>query len=100
MNYAYMDDVLGIGATSPEIHVTGYCDIVIQGLTSGSVKLQYLLSKTTELPAPVWTDFPDGSFTTDTFSTMFMSAVGVYFRFVGVTNNAGVYVKIARGRDE
>ena len=100
MNYAYMDDVLGVDATSPEIHVTGYCDIVIQGLTSGSVKLQYLLNKTTALPSPVWTDFPDGSFSTDLFNTIFLSSHGVYFKWVGVGNNAGVYVKIARGRDE
>ena len=100
MNYTYMDAVLGVGETSPEIHVTGYCDIVIQGLTAGAVKLQYLLNKTTALPAPAWTDFPDGSFSTNTFNTIFMSQHGVYFKFVGVGNNAGVYVKIARGHDE
>lgn len=95
-----MDVVLGVGGTSPEIHVTGYCDLVIQGLTSGVVKLQYLLNKTAALPAPAWTDFPDGSFSANTFQTIFMSAIGVYFRLVGVANNAGVYVKVARGRDE
>jgi len=96
----YIDAVLAANASSGEIHVTGYCDIVVQGLTSGSVKLQYLLNKTTALPAPAWTDFPDGSFSTNLFSTIFLSSHGVYFKWVGVSNNAGVYVKIARGRDE
>lgn len=96
----YMDVVLGANGESPEIHVTGYCDIVIQGWTSGSVKLQYLLDKTVAMPEPVWTDFPDGSFSENTFKTIYLCSHGVYFKFVGVANNAGVYVKIARGRDE
>jgi len=90
-----MDAVLGVGDTSPEFHVVGYCDLVIQGLTSGAVKLQYLLDKTTALPSPAWTDFPDGSFSTNIFNTVFLSQHGVYMRFVGVANNAGTYVKIA-----
>jgi len=96
----YIDVVLGANESSNKFHVTGYCDVIISGLTSGAVKLQYLLHPTVALPVPAWTDFPDGSFSTNLFSTIFLSSHGVYFRWVGVSNNAGVYVKIARGRDE
>jgi len=96
----YIDVVLGANESSDKFHVTGYCDVIISGLTSGAVKLQYLLHPTAALPIPAWTDFPEGSFSENTFKTIYLCSHGVYFKFVGVANNAGVYVKIARGRDE
>lgn len=92
----FSDSILGTnGASSPFLAV-GYCDICIQGLTSGAVKLQYLLPPTMLLPTPTWADFPDGSYTEDTFETIFISQHGVHVRFLGVSNNGSVYVKIAR----
>lgn len=92
----YMDDIVGVGESSPEFLAIGYCDICIQGLTAGTIKVQYRLPKTTVLTAPDWKDFPDGSYTADTFDTLFVSQHGVYIKFLGVGNNAGVYVKAAR----
>lgn len=91
-----VDDVLGVGDSSPSMLLVGKCDLIISGLSSGAVKLQYLLTPTTALAAPAWTDFPDGSFTEDIYKTIFVSEHGVQFRFTGVANNAGVYVRLAR----
>lgn len=91
-----IDAVLGVGESSSDFLVNGYCDIVVSGLTAGAVKMQYMLSKTTALPVPTWTDFPDGSFTTDVFNTVFISADDVRVKMVGVANNAGVYVRITK----
>jgi hypothetical protein len=92
----YMDDIIGVGESSPEFLAIGYCDVCIQGLSAGAVKIQYKLPATPVLTAPAWTDFPDGSFTADFFQTIFFSQHGVYIKFVGVANNANVYVKAAR----
>jgi len=74
----------------------GYCDVSISGLTSGSVKIQYLLTPTTALPSPAWTDLPDGSYSADTYTTVFFSEHGVKIRLTGVSNNDGVYCRMAR----
>ena len=91
-----VDSVLGVGESSPSMLLVGNCDVVVSGLSAGAVKLQYLLTPTTALPSPAWTDFPDGSFTEDIYKTIFVSEHGVQFRFTGVANNAGVYVRLAR----
>jgi len=91
-----VDAVLGIGGTSPAFLLVGNCDVVVQGLTTGAVKLQYRLSPTVALPVPEWKDFPDGSFIVDTYQTIFISDHGVIFRLLGVGNNAGVYVRMAK----
>lgn len=91
-----VDAVLGIGESSPDFLLTGNCDIIVQGLTAGAVKLQYRLTPTAALPAPAWADFPDGNFTADTYQTIFISEHGVNFKLVGVANNAGVYVRMAK----
>ena len=91
-----VDKVIGVGEASPEFLVVGYCDILASGITTGAIKLQYKLPPSTELPAPAWTDFPDGSYTADFYKTVFLSEHGVIMRLLGVANNAGVYVRIAR----
>lgn len=91
-----VDTILAANASSAAFLTVGYCDIVISGLTSGSVKLQYKLPPTAVLTAPAWTDFPDGSFTEDAYRTIFVSEHGVQMRLTGVSNNANVYVRLAR----
>ena len=91
-----VDAVLGVNGTSPTALLVGNCDVVVQGLLAGAVKLQYKLTPTTALPSPAWVDFPDGSFTTDTYMTVFISDHGVLFRLQGVSNNDGVYVRMAK----
>ena len=91
-----MDALVATDQVSPEFLAIGYCDIAVQNLLAGTMKLQYKLPVTANLPAPEWKDFPDGAFTTDTFQTIFVSQHGVMVRFVGVANNTSVYVKAAR----
>ena len=91
-----IDAVLGVNGISPSFLLVGNCDVIVSGLTAGAVKLQYRLSPTVALPAPAWTDFPDGSFSANVYQTIFISDHGVIFRLVGVANNAGVYVRMAK----
>jgi hypothetical protein len=91
-----VDAVLGVDESSPAFLVVGNCDVVVQGLTSGAVKLQYKLTKTAALPSPAWTDMPDSTFTVDTYKTIFISEHGVTCRLTGASNNAGVYVRLAK----
>ena len=91
-----VDKVIGVDEASPSFLVVGNCDVLVQGLTSGSVVLQYKLTKTDELPSPAWTNFPDGVFTADTYKTVFISEHGVQCRLLGVSNNASVYVRLSR----
>lgn len=95
-NKQVVDAVLGAGESSEGIVVVGQCDILVSGLTGGQVNLQYKLSKTPNLPSPDWTDFPEGSFTSDVYKTVFISEHGIKCRLTGVGNNAGVYVRLGR----
>ena len=95
MSLRIVDAVLGVNASSPSFLAVGYCDVVVQGLSAGAVKLQYMLKPTTALPAPAWVDFPDGSFAADTYTTLFFSEHGVNLRMTGVSNNDTVYVRMA-----
>jgi hypothetical protein len=95
MSLRIVDAELDENDSSPSFLAVGYCDVVISGLTSGSVKLQYLLKPTTALPSPAWTDMPEGSFSADTYTTLFFSEHGVNLRLTGVSNNDGVYVRMA-----
>lgn len=90
------DKTLGVDEECDEIIVIGKCDIVVHGLTTGSVKLQYKLTETDELPSPTYWDHPIGEFTEDTFCTIFVSSVGVKCKLIGATNNDGVYVRLSR----
>jgi len=92
----FKDKVLGVDEYTDSIVVTGQCDILIYGLTSGTIKLQFKLQPSTELPSPDWWDFPNGTFSADAFQTVFVSGDGVKCRLLGVDNNAGVYVRIAK----
>lgn len=92
----YMEAVLTANSSSSAFLAIGYCDVCIQGITAGAVKIQYKLPKTVLLTNPAWTDFPDGSYTADMFQTIFFSQHGVEIRFTGVGNNAAIYVKAAR----
>ena len=91
-----VDKVIGVDEASGAFLVVGNCDILVQGLTSGEVVLQYKLTKTTELPTPGWEQFPDGVFTADVYKTVFISEHGVQCRLQGVSNNADVYVRLSR----
>jgi hypothetical protein len=91
-----VDAVLGVDASTDSLLCVGQCDIIVQGLSEGAVKLQYLLPKTVALTSPAWVDFPDGSFIVDTYKTIFISEHGVKLRLTGVSNNDTVYVKIAK----
>jgi hypothetical protein len=86
-------------STADGFVITGQCDIVIEGLTSGSVKFQYKLPPVPGSAAGhanVWTDFPEGEFTADTYKTVFISEHGVTGRLYGNGCNDGVYVRLAR----
>jgi len=91
-----VDKILGVNESSPSFLIVGNCDIVVSGLSAGAVKLQYKLPPTAVLTEPAWTDFPNKSFTADTYSSIFVSEHGVQMRLTGVSNNAGVYVRLAR----
>ena len=90
------DKVIGVGESSDPFLLEGYCDIVVQGLTAGAVKLEYLLPPTANLPAPVWTNFPNALWSEDTYETLFISEHGVMFRLTGVGNNEDIYVRMSR----
>jgi hypothetical protein len=95
MSSRVIDAALGVNASSASFFAAGYCDLIVQGLSAGAVKLQYKLSPTTALPSPAWVDFPDGSFSADTYTTLFFSEHGVRLRMTGVSNNDGVYVRVS-----
>lgn len=95
---SYTDKTLTAGGETPAFTIIGNCDILIKGLTAGSVKLQYLLPPSTENPSPTWEDWPssDGEFTEDGWSTVFLSESNIRFKLVGSSNNAGAYVRFGR----
>lgn len=87
---------LGVGESSAGFLIVGQCDVLVEGLTAGAVKLQYKLPPSTLKAAPAWTDFPDESYTTDVYKTVFISEHGVQLRLTGVANNAATYVRLGR----
>jgi len=91
-----VETLLGVGEASSEFLIVGNCDVLVENLTAGSVKLQYKLPPSTLKAVPAWTDFPDGLFTTATYKTVFISEHGVTMRVLGVANNADVYVRLSR----
>ena len=91
-----VDAVLGANESTDDFLVVGLCDVIVDGLSSGGVTLQYKLQPSTALPSPAWTTFPEGEFTEDTYKTVFISEHGVKCRLTGVSNNAGVYGRLAR----
>ena len=91
-----VETLLGVGQASSEFLIVGNCDILVENLTSGSVKLQYKLPPSTLKAVPAWTDFPGGLFTTAIYKTVFISEHGVIMRVLGVGNNANVYVRLSR----
>lgn len=88
---SYTDETLGANESSERFMIVGSCDAWIMGLTSGAVNIEVKFPGSS-----TWTTMPGGSFTEDTLKTIYMSEHGVYFRFTGVSNNAGVYVRFAR----
>jgi hypothetical protein len=87
----FLKATLGAGESSRYFLVNGNCDILISGLTAGSVKLEALFQGEV---API--DLPGGSFNADIFETIFISEDQVRLRFTGVGNNAGVVVRFGR----
>lgn len=99
------DALLDADGVMEDMILNGECDILIRGLTSGSVKLQYKLSPANNIngdgvtTAHDWEDWPvagEGIWTADTYETVYISEHGPLFRLVGVGNNSGVYVRMAR----
>jgi hypothetical protein len=91
-----IDKVLGADEETFKFLLVGNCDVVIQGLVSGSVTLQYRLPPTANYTSPQWVNFPNGVFTSDVYKTVFISEHGVMCKLVGNGNNAGVYARLAR----
>jgi hypothetical protein len=93
-----VEAILGVDESCAQFLITGKCDILVEGLTSGAVQLQYKLPKSTVKTAPAWTAWPGtgGTFTADAYKTVFLSEHGVLCRLTGVSNNNGVYVRIGR----
>lgn len=88
---AYKKNVIGVNGSSDYFLVHGECDLLILGLTSGSVKVQALLPGEAAL-----VDLPGLSYTTDSFETIYVSEDQVKLRFTGVGNNADVTVRFGR----
>lgn len=88
----YTKSTLAANGSSSYLIINGSCDILVKGLTAGSIKLQAIFPEDT---TPI--DIPDGSFTADVFKTIFISEDQVKVRLTGVSNNAGVIVRLARG---
>ncbi len=84
----------GTDETDP-IKLIGYCDIVIQGMTSGTVTLQYKLKKTDILIAPTWENHPTGEFTENVSKTIFISDFGNEYKLVSSGTNAETYVRLS-----
>jgi len=83
--------VLAAGGVTSDISLVGNCDILIEGLTAGSISLQYRSPNT-----KLFVDMPDGSYTSDTYATVFFSRE-MECRLKGTGNNATVYVELSRG---
>ena len=92
----YVDEVIGVNGETAPFVAKGMCDVIVQGLSSGAVKLQYMVRPTVAMPSPTWKDFPDGSFAADTMQTLFLSSSFIKVKLVGVSNNANVYCRIDR----
>lgn len=89
---SYQADTLGVGENSTPFIVVGSCDLWVFNLTSGTVKFQVAFPE----DRSTWYDHPDGAFTADTSKTIFISEDKVQGRFLGVSNNADVYVRVGR----
>jgi len=94
---AYTESTLGVGGDSASFEPNGSkFDIIIQGITSGTVKLQYKLPVSAIKDTPVWTDFPNGTYSADTYTSIEVVSKNVQFRLLGVDNNAGIYIKMVK----
>jgi len=89
-HYDELIDANGEGSAFPGV---GVCEFIVQGLTQGIIKIQYLIPKTDVMTNPVWVDYPGLAFTGNTYKKVYLSEEGVYFRAVGVDNNNDVYVR-------
>ncbi len=87
-----VEGTIGVGGESEELLIVGNCDIWVSELTSGTVKLQIKFPGAGQ----GWRDVPEEEYTTGTFKTIFISEHGVYGKLLGVANNAGTYVRLAR----
>lgn len=88
----FVEATLGVDEESPSVLLVGDCDIFIQNLTSGEISVY--------LKFPQQTNFrpmSGATFTQDTASTIFFGEHGIEVKLVGNGNNAGVYVRLARG---
>lgn len=88
--YDYLLDANGVSDKFPAI---GACEFIIQGLTTGIIKIQYLIPKTPTMTSPEWVDYPGLSFISDTYRKVYLSTEGVYFRAVSVGSNDNVYIR-------
>ena len=88
---AYTQATLGANESTDPFILVGTCDIWIDNLNSGAVKLQIRHGA-----GGSWKDVPDASYTSDVFKTIFISEDQVYGRLTGVSNNAAVYARLGR----
>ena len=61
------DEYIGNGGASAAFPAVGVVDLIVQGLTTGSVKVQYKVLKTDLLTNPSWIDYPGMTFSGDTY---------------------------------
>jgi hypothetical protein len=87
----YMEDTVGVDGTSDTFQLIGNCDIWVSNLSAGTMTLEIRFPGSS-----TWRSHPDGAFTEATSKTIFFSENGVMGRFVGASNNADVYVRLAR----
>jgi hypothetical protein len=88
---AFTQKALGVGEATDWFPLIGKCDIWVNGLLAGSVKLQFLFQGDL---TPY--DVPDGEFTADTFKTIFVSDEEIRGRLIGVGNTDGVIARLSR----
>lgn len=95
MKIKLVDKFLSGADETDSIKLVGNCDIIIQGMESGSVTLQYKLKKTDVLVSPTWEIHPNGIFTENTAKTVFISDYGNRYKLVSVDTNAETYARLS-----
>lgn len=87
---SYIDATLGVNESSDDIMLRGQCDVWVSGITTGQVVLQVRFPGST-----TWRDVPEGTFSSEAMKSISVTEDQVHFRFLGIGNNAGVYVRLA-----
>lgn len=84
-------NTLGVNEEGDALILEGESDLWIIGLTSGTIQLQV------KFPGEAaYKNAPEGTFTADVMKTIGQGEHGVWYKLIGVSNNAGVYVRLAK----